>query len=212
MRSDTEILLNQTCGYAVPYYQFVGHRSQLIDWAEKREAIDKQDAAAPPSPPSSGSNIPLAPIAIDNRPKANPNGMIHWWQSRNLTSLDGLPAFSTALGIGFPFTVPFKHAGANSRVRNTIHSKSVRTFIPGTDLFPEASSSIHSEEPNVKYSILHNSILNFGRNQDQFKDIASFMLPYLLILICGFLLGSIYERSHCSHQGSGSLYSHIIHL
>ena len=182
MRSDTEILLNQTCGYAVPYYQFVGHRSQLIDWAEKREAIDKQDAAAPPSPPSSGSNIPLAPIAIDNRPKANPNGMIHWWQSRNLTSLDGLPAFSTALGIGFPFTVPFKSHAVNSRVRNT------------------------------KTPILHNSILNFGRNQGQFKDIASIMLPYLLILICGFLLGSIYGRSHCSYQGSGSLYSHIIHL
>jgi len=203
--------MNQTCGYAVPYYQFVGHRSQLIDWAEKREAIDEQDAVAPPSPPSSEFKIPLAPIAIDNRPKANPNGMIHWWQSRNLTSLDGLPAFSAALGIGFPFTVPFKHA-ANSRVYSAIHSKSIPTFIRGTDIFSEASSSIHSEESNVKCPILHNSILNFGRNQDQFKDIASFMLPYLLILICGFLLGTIYERSHCSYLGSGSLYSHIIHL
>jgi hypothetical protein len=135
--------------------------------------------------------------------------MIHWWQSRNLTSLDGLPAFSTALGIGFPFTVPFKSYAANSRVRNT---KSNRTFIRGTDILSETSGSIHNEEYNVKYPNLHNSILHFGRNQGQFKDIASIMFPYLLILICGFLLGNIYGRSHCSYHGSGSLYSHIIHL
>ena len=203
--------MNQTCGYAVPYYQFVGHRSQLIDWAEKREAIDKQSAVASSSPPSSEFKIPLAPITIDNRPKANPNGMIHWWQSHNLTSLDGLPAFSAVLGIGFPFTVPFKYP-ANSRVCNTINSKSIRTFIRGTDLLSETSSSIDNEESNVKYTILHQLILDFGRNQDQFKDIASFILPYLLILICGFLLGSIYERSNYSYLGSGNLYSHRIRL
>jgi len=26
-----------TCGYAVPYYSFVGHRTQLLDWAEKKK-------------------------------------------------------------------------------------------------------------------------------------------------------------------------------
>lgn len=200
--------MNQTCGYAVPYYQFVGHRSQLIDWAEKREAIDIKNAVASSSPSSSSFQIPFSPIPIGDRPKANPNGMIHWWQSRNLTSIDGLPAFSAALGIGFPFTLPFKHA-ANWRICNTINSKSIRTFIRGTHRLSETSKSIHNDESNEKYA---NSILNFGWNQSQFKDIASFMLPYLLILICGFLLGSIYERSHYIEQGSGSLYSHRIRL
>ncbi|KAF8908154.1 hypothetical protein CPB84DRAFT_1767433 [Gymnopilus junonius] len=36
-----------TCGYAVPYYQFVSHRKQLLDWAEKKECVDQDDSLVP---------------------------------------------------------------------------------------------------------------------------------------------------------------------
>jgi len=197
----------------VPCYQFVGHRSQLLDWAVKREAIDQQDAAGSPSPTASSEFIP--PLGtIDDQPKANPNGMIHWWQSHNLTSLDGLPAFSAALGIGFPFTTPFKHT-ANSKVYSTVIPKSMRTFKRGTNLLFETPRSIHLHDSNMKFPLLQSSIINIGRSQGPLKDNLSFMrslLPCLLILICGFFLGSLYEHSHHSNQvqGSGNLFSHRV--
>ena len=139
--------------------------------------------------------------------------MIHWWQSHNLTSLDGLPAFSATLGIGFPLKVSFKHA-ANSRVYNTIIPKSIRTFNRG-NLISETPRSIHTHDSNVEFPLLQNSIINTGRNQGPLEDSLSFvrsLLRYLLILIFGFLLGILYEHSHYWNQiqGSGSLFSHRI--
>jgi len=61
-----------TCGYAVPYYSFVGHRTQLLDWAEKKEALDRV-------PGGRGAK-----------------GMRSWWISENTKSLDGLPALRVA--------------------------------------------------------------------------------------------------------------------
>jgi len=135
---------------------------------------------------------------IDDRSKANPDGMIQWWQSRNLISLDGLPAFSAALGIGFPFTAPFKHA-ANSRVYSTIIPKSIRTFNRGTDLLYETPRSIRLHDSNMKFPLPQSSIINVGRNQGPLKDSLSFMrslFPYLLILVFGFFLGCLHEHSH----------------
>ncbi|KAF9043003.1 hypothetical protein BJ165DRAFT_1331510, partial [Panaeolus papilionaceus] len=79
-----------TCGYAVPYYNFVGHRSQLVDWAAKKELADIDDTASSSSSPtaektSQTAEDPTSPPSYDVK------GMKYWWVTRNLRSIDGLP-------------------------------------------------------------------------------------------------------------------------
>ena len=68
---------NQTCGWAVPFYAFQSHRSQLIDWAAKKERADRICGGGDSSNPSE-------------------KGMMAWWRTRNAESLDGLPALALA--------------------------------------------------------------------------------------------------------------------
>lgn len=62
-----------TCGWAVPFYAFQSHRSQLIDWAAKKERTDRICGGG-----------------------SSEKGMMAWWRTRNAESLDGLPALALA--------------------------------------------------------------------------------------------------------------------
>ena len=66
----------QTCGWAVPFYAFQSHRSQLIDWAAKKERADR--------------------ICGGDASNPSEKGMMAWWRTRNAESLDGLPALALA--------------------------------------------------------------------------------------------------------------------
>ncbi|TFK34643.1 hypothetical protein BDQ12DRAFT_578525, partial [Crucibulum laeve] len=61
-----------TCGYSVPFYSFVGHRNQLLDWAARKEGNDRKNN------------------------DASEQGMKRWWADRNTSSMDGLPALRSA--------------------------------------------------------------------------------------------------------------------
>lgn len=102
-----------TCGYSVPYYTFNGHRVRLLDWAAKREKIDNEEAET-----QGRGDITL-----------HPKGMAAWWRDRNMFSLDGLPALSTAfnsvLGVGLHKPVP-KSGAPRPHQRQS----------PGTELQP----------------------------------------------------------------------------
>ncbi|KAG5653817.1 hypothetical protein H0H81_010285 [Sphagnurus paluster] len=71
-----------TCGYSVPFYEFKAHRTQLLEWAAKKEAADRD-----------------AELTVGFSSACTPRvqtGMKRWWEERNTTSLDGLPGVVSA--------------------------------------------------------------------------------------------------------------------
>ncbi|KAG6856523.1 hypothetical protein H0H87_003611 [Tephrocybe sp. NHM501043] len=71
-----------TCGYSVPFYEFKAHRTQLLEWAAKKEAADRD-----------------AELTVGYSSATSPHvqtGMKRWWEERNTTSLDGLQGVVTA--------------------------------------------------------------------------------------------------------------------
>ncbi|KAG2068425.1 hypothetical protein BDR04DRAFT_1232835 [Suillus decipiens] len=63
-----------SCGYAVPIYNFVTHRTQLLRWAHTKESSDRATAST----------------------EINPKGLKAYWALRNISSVDGLPGLLTA--------------------------------------------------------------------------------------------------------------------
>ncbi|KAG1732963.1 hypothetical protein EDB19DRAFT_1855290 [Suillus lakei] len=63
-----------SCGYAVPIYDFVTHRTQLLRWLDTRESCDRATAST----------------------EINPKGLRAYWMLKNLSSVDGLPGLLTA--------------------------------------------------------------------------------------------------------------------
>ncbi|KAG6811345.1 hypothetical protein H0H92_007852 [Tricholoma furcatifolium] len=71
-----------TCGYSVPFYEFKAHRTQLLEWAAKKEAVDRDSEL------TAGYSSATSPrVQV---------GMKRWWEERNTTSLDGLQGLSSA--------------------------------------------------------------------------------------------------------------------
>ncbi|KAG6884406.1 hypothetical protein C0993_011401 [Termitomyces sp. T159_Od127] len=61
---------------SVPFYDFKGHRTQLLEWAAKKEAADRD-----------------AELTVGFSSATSPRihtGLKCWWEERNTTSLDGL--------------------------------------------------------------------------------------------------------------------------
>lgn len=82
---------HQTCGWAVPNYDFKSYRTKLHDWAE---GLESHDTSSPPPPQQQqGSKVENGDIAIHK------DGMKSWWLTRNSKSLDGLPALHTAFEV-----------------------------------------------------------------------------------------------------------------
>lgn len=68
----------QSCGYAVPIYEFVTHRTQLLRMADMFESRDRASAIT--------------------SPEINQNGLKSYWEHHNSRSVDGLPGLLTAFG------------------------------------------------------------------------------------------------------------------
>ncbi|KAI0327273.1 hypothetical protein GY45DRAFT_1338926 [Cubamyces sp. BRFM 1775] len=65
--------VSTSCGYAVPYYEFKGHRQILLDYFDKRERADQAD------------------------PNAHAEkGLKAYWDRENQESIDGLPGLAAA--------------------------------------------------------------------------------------------------------------------
>ncbi|KAI9065256.1 hypothetical protein FKP32DRAFT_1568240 [Trametes sanguinea] len=62
-----------TCGYAVPFYEFKGHRQLLLDYFDKHERRDQADESAHAA-----------------------KGLKAYWEEHNTRSIDGLPGMSLA--------------------------------------------------------------------------------------------------------------------
>ncbi|CDO74774.1 hypothetical protein BN946_scf185001.g22 [Trametes cinnabarina] len=62
-----------SCGYAVPYYEFKGHRQTLLDYFDKRERADQADPSAHAE-----------------------KGLKAYWEEKNLRSIDRLPGLAHA--------------------------------------------------------------------------------------------------------------------
>jgi hypothetical protein len=73
---------SQTCGYSVPFYEFKSHRGQLLQWAAKKEATDRECELA------EGFSSATSPRVQ--------SGMKRWWEERNTKSLDGLRGLVSA--------------------------------------------------------------------------------------------------------------------
>ncbi|KAF9020884.1 hypothetical protein BDZ89DRAFT_1093623 [Hymenopellis radicata] len=59
-----------SCGYAVPYYNFVGHRTRLLEFCERLEQVEN---------------------AEDENGNGKGVGLRQYWIKNNLQSIDGLP-------------------------------------------------------------------------------------------------------------------------
>lgn len=66
-----------SCGYAVPFYQFVGHRHELIRFFDKREVADRR-------------------AVEEGSAEHQANGLKAYWALKNSSSLDGLPGLQIA--------------------------------------------------------------------------------------------------------------------
>ncbi|PRQ70337.1 hypothetical protein AAT19DRAFT_11086 [Rhodotorula toruloides] len=83
-----------SCGYAVPFMEFVGERSRLKDHFTPYELSDASYLSThPPPSPSSSPTQTVAP------PSENPKGLAAYWKLKNAESVDGLPGLEAA---GFP--------------------------------------------------------------------------------------------------------------
>ncbi|KAJ2918119.1 hypothetical protein MD484_g2293, partial [Candolleomyces efflorescens] len=137
-----------TCGYSVPYYSFVGHRTPLLDWAARKEAIDLTSSKVTPESPSSApvllTSSPATNATLDN-PKGSsshnslhpaatphPNGLLTWWRDRNTFSLDGLPALDLA------FRQPPSSLGSHKPVRKA-HQSALNQYPPSKQPIDDGS-------------------------------------------------------------------------
>lgn len=90
----------QTCGYAVPMYDFVTHRTQLLRFYDKVEDVDRSLAASCDQQRSDQAGD--ATLARDGSAGAGDKAskpqisLRRYWVVENMLSLDGLPGLSTA--------------------------------------------------------------------------------------------------------------------
>jgi hypothetical protein len=71
--------LEQSCGYAVPFFDFKSHRTRLLAWAAKKE--EKDIAAAGDS---------------EDHVSGFVDGLKRCWNTKNTKSLDGLTGLTVA--------------------------------------------------------------------------------------------------------------------
>ena len=89
--------LLQSCGFGVPLYDFVMHRTQLLRLADKFESGDRELAASRNRTHSDqGHDLPCATEDANDK-GSNPTFSLHkYWLLKNASSLDGLPGLLTA--------------------------------------------------------------------------------------------------------------------
>ncbi|KAF8154781.1 hypothetical protein B0H34DRAFT_676494 [Crassisporium funariophilum] len=213
-----------TCGYAVPYYKFISHRTQLNDWAAKKESSDRESdslsvALAPlalaPLPSQAPTNERKAPNEMQHPPdthtldapgaiasKTNPNGMRHWWELHNIRSLDGLPAFSVGLGLKYRFgTTLARVFGAKGRVPPVLtqasvprNSASSNPYIPD-NIVPRHMGTLTIENVAIDKPSSESMTVALARAIDSYQDLSSLVLV-LLPFILIFAFGLLLGREY----------------
>lgn len=86
----------QSCGFAVPYFDFRGHRTVLLDYAagqERREReFDDTDEGRASFLPDAAAGKELAEKLV-----IAPNGIKAFWRDYT-KSIDGLPSYASCFG------------------------------------------------------------------------------------------------------------------
>ncbi|KAI6134787.1 hypothetical protein EV401DRAFT_1105434 [Pisolithus croceorrhizus] len=77
--------VSTSCGFAVPLYNFVAHRTRLHRFSEMKERVDRAHALPPDS-----ENLDVQQINVPS------NSLREYWLRNNMKSLDGLPGLLTA--------------------------------------------------------------------------------------------------------------------
>lgn len=70
----------QSCGYAVPYYEFKAHRTTLLESSKRKEDFDVALESGDP--------------VTDSTPLTK--GLKSYWAEKNAHNIDGLPGLSSA--------------------------------------------------------------------------------------------------------------------
>lgn len=190
----------------------------MIDWAAKKEATDRDSE----SKASTAHSSPTSPIK-ESSSVIHPDGMKHWWGKYNLRSLDGLPAFSLGMGLGFKFEVNFqrllqgmrgdisgsqaavtRNADSSHRVTDSnalrLSSPTDRNFVP----------KMINSNPNLIFETSLSQVLQSYRFRiKDFPSLVSALLPLLIAFILGLLLGQMYDKHTFPLSGAARLHSHI---
>lgn len=77
--------VSSSCGFAVPLYNFVAHRTRLHRFSDGRERVDRAHAL-----PADSEDVDAQQINVP------PNSLREYWLKNNMSSLDGLPGLLTA--------------------------------------------------------------------------------------------------------------------
>lgn len=103
----------QSCGYSVPFYQFVGHRTKLLQYASRLERIDLKAA-------ETGEAAGVAE-----------GGLKDYWSKKNLQSIDGLPGLCEAQNSTALYKPPPEYKTDNENVSHiSERSLSGRKIVP----------------------------------------------------------------------------------
>jgi hypothetical protein len=84
----SSIAQRQSCGYAVPFFDFKAHRTRLLTWAQKKEELDCK-----------------ATEGATREESGLVEGLKRYWNTKNLRSLDGLEGLTVAPYTSDPFPV-----------------------------------------------------------------------------------------------------------
>jgi len=87
-----------SCGYAVPMYDFVTHRTQLLQWADTQESRTRA-------------------LDTTSSPETHQKGIRAYWVQNNLRSLDGLPGLLTAPDSNLMLVSNFDKEDQRSKLR-----------------------------------------------------------------------------------------------
>ncbi|KAH0835603.1 hypothetical protein J3R83DRAFT_9328 [Lanmaoa asiatica] len=91
--------VESSCGYAVPLYDFVMHRTQLLRACDNVENMDRMLAASRDRQlPDQEHDLLHAAESGDGHELAPPLSLHAYWLRKNMNSLDGLPGLLTAPG------------------------------------------------------------------------------------------------------------------
>lgn len=168
--------------------------------------MDINDAKVSPFPSSGIAESSSASINTPWVEQLNPNGMIHWWQTRNLRSIDGLPSFPSDLGKGFPFNFGSRRTittGAQNFLKPSPRLGEIKRTRSSTRVFTEVNSISTTEPPQTTQAALQ--IMTSDTKSDAWdaRELAAYIVSYfplIIALLFGTLFGRWYEQyAHAKH-------------
>ena len=135
--------------------------------------------------------------------------MKRWWEIHNIRSLDGLPAFSVGMGLGFEFEVTFHRLlrgmrgdipGSQAEVAR--NAKSSHRVINSTALPPSSASDrnlvpkmISSSLNSIfKTSSVSHILKGYHSRIEDLPSLVPALLPLFIAFILGVLVGQMYNR------------------